>query len=119
MGGTDPDPTYGNYGSKGHSETVYIEYNTTLISYPKLLDHFWSSHERTYHYTYDLDVAYQSKIFILSEGQRAAADSSLANVKKQTTSKVYTTVVDANGLEFWPAEEYHQKYKEKAGARCR
>ena len=42
-GGTKKNPTYHDLGD--HSETVQMDYDPTVISYTKLLDVFWDSHD--------------------------------------------------------------------------
>ena len=45
-GGTKENPTYHDLGD--HTETVQIDYDPTRVSYDKLLEIFWKSHNPRY-----------------------------------------------------------------------
>ena len=40
-GGRGDNPTYENYGQKGHVEAVQVIYDPAKVSYQALLDYFW------------------------------------------------------------------------------
>src|SRR3989339_1930440 len=40
-GGRGDNPTYENYGQKGHVEAVQVVYDPAKLSYQALLDYFW------------------------------------------------------------------------------
>jgi len=40
-GGRGDNPTYENYGQKGHVEAVQVVYDPAKVSYKELLDYFW------------------------------------------------------------------------------
>jgi len=48
-GGAAEHPTYKQVcrGRTGHAEAVQVEFDPTVISYPELLEVFWSSHNPT------------------------------------------------------------------------
>ncbi len=67
MGGTLKSPTYEQVCRRdtGHAETVFLEYNPDEISYEKLLDVFWKTHNPTTPDRQGVDVGsqYRSVIF--------------------------------------------------------
>jgi peptide-methionine (S)-S-oxide reductase len=118
-GGTVDDPGYRLVctGTTGHAEVVQVEYDPTAISYEKLLEVFWDSHDPTQlnRQGPDHGTQYRSVIFTHDEAQRAAAEASKARL--QTSGRYARPVVTAiePARPFWRAEEYHQKYLEKRG----
>lgn len=90
---------------KGYSETVLVEFNPQEISYPQLLDIFWASHDPT-HGVYSRQ--YRNAVFYLSEEQRIQAEQSRDHIQKIKKRPVYTAIEKAG--DFYPAEDYHQKY---------
>lgn len=121
MGGHTPNPTYEMVctGTTGHAETVLIKYNPNIVSYEQLLDVFWDIHDPTQVNRQGPDVGtqYRSVIFYYTEEQRAAALKSKAKLDadRKFSSPIATEIVPA--AEFWRAEEYHQRYLEKKGAK--
>lgn len=111
QGGWKPHPSYEEVcrGDTGHAETVYIEYDPSVITYERLLDFFWSIHDPTTPNCQGLDVGtqYRSVIFCYSESQQAQALKS----KAEQGDQVVTEVVEATP--FYRAEEYHQHYLRK------
>ncbi len=90
---------------KGYSETVLVEFNPQEISYQQLLDIFWASHDPTYKV---YSRQYRNAIFYLSEEQRMQAEQSREHIQKIKKRPVYTAIEKAG--DFYPAEDYHQKY---------
>jgi len=102
-GGTTNNPTYHNIGD--HSETVQIDYDPTKISYEKLLDVFWNSHNPTIE---QWSSQYGSIIFYHNENQKNTALASMQWKEAGSGQKIYTKVIPFS--EFYLAEDYHQKY---------
>ncbi len=105
----------------GHAEALEIEFDPKKISYGKLLDVFWNSHNPTTPNRQGVDIGtqYRSAIFYHTEKQKTEAEKSIAALEKsgRWKSKIITQVVPAK--EFYPAEEYHQKYfMKKGGGSC-
>ena len=97
-------------------------YDPSRVSYDRLLDVFWDSHDPTTLNRQGPDVGeqYRSAIFYLTPEQQAAAESSKEALNRSGRFKrdVVTEITPA-GV-FWRAEDYHQKYFEKRGiAHCR
>lgn len=116
-GGTKKNPTYKEVssGGTGHAESVQIVYDPSKISYARLLEVFWHNIDPTVKDRQFCDVGnqYRSAIFTHNEEQRKLAEESKKKLEesKRFPGPVYTEIVAAS--EFYPAEEYHQKYYKK------
>ena len=118
-GGHVENPTYPQVCSHktGHIETVLIEFDPKVISYEKLLDTFFGSHDPTSidRQGFDFGEQYKSIVFYLSPEQKTAVEKSIEKWQKsgKVRGKIVTEVRPATT--FYKAEEYHQKYYEKNG----
>lgn len=122
-GGHLDNPTYRDVcsGETGHAEALEIEFDPAVISYDKLLEIFWDSHDPTQlnRQGPDFGTQYRSAIFYLSDRQRQQAEDSLKSLEKSgRIGKAIVTEITAATI-FWEAEEYHQKYHQKHGGGCR
>ena len=121
LGGTLRNPTYKDVcrGNTGHAEVVQVTYDPARVSYEKLLEVFWNMHDPTTPNRQGPDVGaqYRSAIFFHSPQQEAVARASKAKleVSHRFHRPIVTEVTPAS--EFYPAEEYHQRYLEKNGLR--
>ncbi len=102
-GGTTGNPTYEDLGD--HTETIQIEYDPSQISYEKLLDIFWESHDPA---VPSWPRQYMSIIFYHNDVQKRLALESRDRLEARLKIKIYTEIVPAP--EFYPTEDYHQKY---------
>lgn len=124
-GGRTVNPTYDDVctDATGHAEAVEVIYDPGQVSYSQLLDVFWESHDPTTRDRQGPDVGtqYRSAIFYTTDAQRAEATASRDRVQasaRHGKAPIVTEIVQAT--EFYPAEEYHQRYLEKRGkASCR
>jgi len=116
-GGTLKEPTYSDVstGLTGHAESIEIFFDGSVITYEELLEVFWNTHDPTTKDRQGPDHGsqYRSTIFYHSDAQRKAA---LRSREQQESSGKYassieTEIVEAS--EFYPAEDYHQKYFQK------
>ncbi len=114
-GGTRPNPTYEQVctGATGHAEVAEITFDPQKVSYGKLLDIFWKTHDPTSMNRQGADegTQYRSVIFYTSDAQKLAAEKSKAEVQKQFTKPVVTAIEPLKN--FYRAEEYHQNYFKK------
>jgi len=116
-GGHKKNPTYQEVssGATGHAEAVQVVYDPAVISYGKLLDVFWRNIDPTVKDRQFCDVGaqYRAAIFTHDEEQRRLAEASKAELAKSKPFRenIVTEIVAAS--EFYPAEEYHQKYYQK------
>ncbi|GAA2242356.1 peptide methionine sulfoxide reductase MsrA [Streptomyces ruber] len=121
QGGFTENPTYEEVcsGLTGHTEAVRVVYDPEVISYERLLQVFWESHDPTQGFRQGNDVGtqYRSAIYTHSPAQAAAAEASREAYQKVLTSSGYgtitTEILPAEGREFYPAEDYHQQYLDK------
>ena len=118
-GGSTENPTYEDVctDETGHAEVVQVEFDPSVVSYEKLLDVFWASHNPTTLNRQGPEVGkqYRSVIFYHSPEQRAAAEASKAALEKsgKFRSPIVTQIEAAP--RFYRAEDYHQRYLEKRG----
>lgn len=116
-GGALRQPTYEQVCSDttGHAEAVEVEYDPSQVSYDRLLDVFWQAHDPTQLNRQGPDVGsqYRSAIFFHDDEQRIAAARSKARWRARARRPIVTEIVPAG--EFWPAEEYHQRFLAKRG----
>lgn len=116
-GGHVPNPTYEMVCSDttGHAEAVQVDFDPEQVSYEKLLEVFWSTHDPTTPNRQGPDIGsqYRSVIFYHDDAQREAAEKSKETVDSsgRFPRPVVTEIVPAT--EFYRAEEYHQQYHQK------
>jgi peptide-methionine (S)-S-oxide reductase len=111
-GGRVSNPTYEQVsrGGTGHAEAVQIVFNPALVTYDKLLDHFWRNVDPFVAHRQFCDVGdqYRPEIFVHSEAQRATAEASRQRVQRRFKQPIVVKVTAAST--FYPAEAYHQDY---------
>ncbi len=111
-GGTKPNPTYEEVcsGTTGHAEVVQITYDPEKVSYEKLLEVFWASHDPTTLNQQGADVGsqYRSVIFYTTEEQKQAAIASKQAAQANFSDPIVTEIKPLTS--FYPAEDYHQDY---------
>lgn len=121
MGGQRRKPTYKDVctGSTGHAETVRVRYDPKRVSYERLVEVFFETHDFTQINRQGPDIGpqYRSVIFTVDAAQRQVADQYIERLRKQG-DKVATALEkaeqdDRQAAVFWPAEEYHQRYYDK------
>jgi len=116
-GGHTVNPTYEDVTSEttGHMESVEVIFDSSKISYEKLLDVFWMQINPT-----DADgqfvdrgSSYKSAIFYHNEEQKRLAEESKKKLAKsgRFDKPIVTEILPAGP--FYPAEEYHQDYWKK------
>ncbi|MBI4849321.1 MAG: peptide-methionine (S)-S-oxide reductase MsrA [Nitrospirae bacterium] len=113
-GGHTKAPTYEEVssGTTGHAEAVEILYDPALTGYGELLDIFWQSIDPTTlnRQFADSGTQYRTAVFYYNEEQRRLALTSKEALEKsgKFSKPIVTEIVPAS--EFYPAEDYHQKY---------
>ena len=118
-GGTVDQPTYRMVcsGKSGHAEVVRVEYDPSRVSFEKLVELFWQIHDPTTlnRQGPDIGTQYRSVIFYSDDRERAAAEESKRRLDESGKFRrpIVTQIVPA--AEFFPAEDYHQRYYEKMG----
>lgn len=113
-GGHVTNPTYEQVcaGTTGHAETVKVYFDSTQISYGKLVQVFYNSHDPTTANKQgpDRGSQYRSAIFYQTETERKIAQSAIDSLLKAKVFPVITTEV-APFTAFYKAEEYHQDFE--------
>ncbi|HUS28622.1 MAG TPA: peptide-methionine (S)-S-oxide reductase MsrA [Kofleriaceae bacterium] len=114
--GYTPNPTYEEVcsGMTGHNEVVLVIYDPAQVTFEKLLQVFWESHDPTQGMRQgnDRGTQYRSGIYTFDEEQAKAAQASKAMYQQQLSAAGHdeiTTEVKPAG-EFYYAEDYHQQY---------
>jgi peptide-methionine (S)-S-oxide reductase len=118
-GGFSPNPTYEETcsGRTGHTEAVLVVFDPQKISYERLLQIFWESHDPTQGMRQGNDVGsqYRSAIYATTSAQLAAARESAVAYGKALKAKglgaITTEIAEAGPFYF--AEGYHQQYLAK------
>jgi peptide-methionine (S)-S-oxide reductase len=121
MGGDTVDPSYEEVctGRTGHAEMVSVEFDPATISYDRLLEEFWVMHDPTSLNAQggDIGTQYRSAIFTTSASQMEKALASRTLYQGALTSsgldEIVTEILPAEGIKYFLAEEYHQKYLAK------
>ena len=121
MGGNRANPSYEQVctGVTGHAEMVHVLFDPTQISYQRLLEEFWTMHDPTSlnQQGGDIGTQYRSSIYTTTAEQLAQATKSRnlyqAELDKGGFDQIVTEILSADGIEYYLAEEYHQKYLQK------
>jgi peptide-methionine (S)-S-oxide reductase len=121
MGGSKASPTYEEVctGATGHAEMVKVDFDPSLISYERLLEEFWTIHDPTSlnQQGEDRGTQYRSAIYTTTPEQMEKALLTKSIYQNALTAEgigqIVTEIISAEGVTYWPAEEYHQKYLAK------
>jgi len=120
-GGKTKNPSYEEVctDTTGHAEAIEIIFDPDKISYKDLIETFWMMHNPTQKNRQgpDIGTQYRSAIFFHSQEQKEIAVKSKIEKEKILGQKIQTEITQAS--EFYPAEEYHQKYHAKHGGSCK
>lgn len=119
IGGTRPNPTYEDIctGTTGHAEAIRITFDPDAIGYCDLLDVFFATHDPTTlnRQGNDVGTQYRSAIFPHSPEQEEEARAAIARAGTDWADPIVTSI---EALATWyPAEDYHQRYWDRVGAR--
>jgi peptide-methionine (S)-S-oxide reductase len=118
-GGLTPNPTYQEVcsGRTGHAEAVLVVFDPGQVSYHRLLQTFWESHDPTQGMRQGADVGtqYRSAIYYLDPGQQRLAEASREQYQEALRAaglgQITTEIVEVGP--FYYAEQYHQQYLDK------
>ena len=113
-GGKTKDPTYYQVltGRTGHAESVRIVYDETKISFKKLVEIFFASHDPTTLNRQGPDIGshYRSIAFYQNKSEKEIILKEISKLEKNDFySKIVTEVKKFD--KFYIAEDYHQDYK--------
>ncbi len=116
-GGQVKNPTYKEVctGRTGHAEVCQLTYDPSKISYLKLLEIFWKTHNPTTlnRQGNDSGTQYRSAIFYHNEKQMKIATEMKDRINREGiwSDPIVTEIVLFET--FYPAEDYHNDYYEK------
>jgi peptide-methionine (S)-S-oxide reductase len=115
-GGTTDNPSYDEVcgGNTGHAESVQIVFDPKVITFRKILEIFWNTHDPTTlnRQGNDVGTQYRSAIFFHNQKQRETAEKLKVELNNE---KIYTKpiITEISPLRnFYAAEEYHRNYYE-------
>lgn len=108
-------PTYEQVctNTTGYAETVFIKYDENKISLDRILELFWKVIDPTSLNKQggDRGTQYRTGIYFIDENDEIVINKSLQNEAEKYNKQIVTEVEKLKN--FYPAEEYHQKYLEK------
>jgi peptide-methionine (S)-S-oxide reductase len=116
-GGVEENPTYEQvgYGRTTHAEAVKVYYDPEVISYIKLVQVFFGSHDPTSlnRQGPDRGPQYRSIAFYKNEEEKKIIESYMAALEESMVydRPIVTQVVAFDT--FYDAEDYHQDYERK------
>jgi peptide-methionine (S)-S-oxide reductase len=121
MGGSKANPSYEEVctGKTGHAEMVEVNFDPAVISYQRLCEEFWVMHDPTSlnQQGGDIGTQYRSSIFYTSAEQESVAkatrDRYQSALSAEGIGEIVSEILSADGVIFYAAEEYHQRYLEK------
>jgi len=121
MGGTRANPSYEQVctGVTGHAEMVAVTFDESQVSYQRLLEEFWVMHDPTSlnQQGGDIGTQYRSAIYTTTPEQYVTAINSRNTYQNVLTpqglDEIVTEIKSAEGVQYFLAEEYHQKYLAK------
>ncbi|MCZ6670623.1 MAG: peptide-methionine (S)-S-oxide reductase MsrA [Acidobacteria bacterium] len=116
-GGSAIDPSYQEVcaGTTGHAEAILVTFDPETVSFEKLMEVFWESHDPTTLNRQGPDIGsqYRSAVFFHTpEQEKVAARSKEELSRSGRLARPIATEITPAGR-FFPAEEYHQRYLEK------
>jgi len=117
-GGRVAEPTYEDVssGTTGHAESVEIVFDSTQITYGKLLEIFFTvAHDPTQLDRQGPDVGpqYRSAVFYTSDEQKKATEAMIERLTRARLVDGHIVTQVQPLLHFYVAEEYHQDFAEK------
>jgi methionine-S-sulfoxide reductase len=116
-GGETNQPVYNTVktGQTGHAEALQVEFDSEVLDFSVLLEHFFKLHDPTTKNQQGNDIGsqYRSVIFYNSDSQKEKAIEMIKRVNQSGAWKkpVVTEVVPLT--QFFLAEDYHQDYLKK------
>jgi methionine-S-sulfoxide reductase len=113
--GDTANPSYEDvcYRDTGHAETVLVEYDPALLELKKLLSFFYRAIDPTAinRQGADRGVQYRTGVYYVDGGDLPVIRQSLEGLQKEYNKPL---AVECEKLKnYYPAEEYHQKYLDK------
>lgn len=94
-------------------ETIQIEFDPQIISYPILLEVFFKTHDPTSvdRQGADVGIHYRSAIFYHNQQQKKLIEQQIARIQSHFSQPIVTKVLPYSNLDV--AEEFHHNYFER------
>lgn len=116
-GGNIENPSYEDvcFGKTGHAESIQIEFDPKIISFEKILEIFWLTHDPTTlnRQGNDIGTQYRSAVFYHDGKQRREALESKEKIEMEGAYKDPVVTEITKFTNFYPAENYHKDYYNK------
>ena len=118
IGGRNPNPSYDEVcsGGSGHFEAVEVTYDPAKAPLKRILDIYWRDIDPTDPggQFADRGTQYQTAIFYFNDDQKRIIEESKKALQEsgRFDRPIATKILKASP--FYPAEEYHQNYAQKA-----
>lgn len=113
--GTTENPTYEQvkHENTGHAETVRVTYDPEKITLTELLEQYYKVIDpvSVNRQGEDRGVQYRTGIYYTDPADKQVIEGSLAELQAHYAEKIAVEALPL--LNFFTAEEYHQKYLEK------
>jgi len=116
-GGEVDNPSYEQVssGQTGHAEAIQISFDPILISYDKLLDVFFATHDPTTlnQQGNDQGTQYRSAIFYHDDKQKKDAENTIHKLEEEKKFSDPIVTAIAPFEKFYESEDYHKDYYDK------
>lgn len=116
-GGLVKNPSYDQVctGKTGHAEAIQIEFDPKVITFEKILDIFWHTHNPTTlnRQGNDIGTQYRSAVFFHDQKQKELAEKSKKELEKEGVYRDSVVTEITPFKNFYAAEDYHKNYYEK------
>lgn len=115
-GGTMENPSYYDVASQttGHAESLQLQYDPSIISYERLVDIFWATHDPTSldQQGWDRGTEYRSIIFYHNDEQKKIAEESKKELNNsgKYDKPIVTEIIPFTN--FYKAEDENQNFYE-------
>jgi methionine-S-sulfoxide reductase len=112
--GPTEDPSYQEVcRSSGHAETVRIDYDPDVVSLTQLLDWYFLTVDPTSYHRQggDMGIQYRTGIYYTDPAQLPEIRSRYEQEQEKYRQPLLVELLPLEN--FYPAEEYHQKYLDK------
>jgi len=102
-------------GRTGHAEVTQVTFDPSVISFKKILEVFFSTHDPTTRNRQGADVGTQYRSIILyhTERQKEEAEAYIMELEASGRHKAHIVTEVKPFRAFYEAEEYHKSYYER------
>jgi peptide-methionine (S)-S-oxide reductase len=116
-GGTVKKPSYDEVcmENTGHAESIQVKFDPKIISFEKILNIFWHTHNPTTlnRQGNDIGTQYRSAIFFHDDKQKEIAEKSKKDLEQSGLYKDRIVTEITPFKNFYIAEDYHKNYYDK------